>query len=66
MSADCECHRESGSHESCCGYDEGRHPDCPIHGDGSGARAIPFRLTAQGFFAAQERSNKARAELGLD
>lgn len=44
MSADCECHRESGSHESCCGYDEGRHPDCPIHGDGSGPNAIrrPF------------------------
>ena len=66
MSAACECHRESGSHEACCGHEDGRSPDCPMHGDGSGPRAIPFRLTAKGFFAAQERSNAARAELGLD
>lgn len=31
----CECHRESGSHEGCCGHPEGRNPDCPIHGDGT-------------------------------
>ena len=31
----CECHRETGSHELCCGHDEGRSPDCPIHGDGT-------------------------------
>jgi hypothetical protein len=31
----CECHRESGSHETCCGHAEGRNPDCPFHGDGS-------------------------------
>jgi hypothetical protein len=33
---DCICHREMAvSHQLCCGYDEGRNPDCPIHGDGS-------------------------------
>ncbi len=31
----CSCHRESGSHELCCGRPEGRDPDCAIHGDGS-------------------------------
>jgi hypothetical protein len=30
----CECHREAGSHELCCGHDQGRNPDCSIHGDG--------------------------------
>lgn len=30
----CECHRETGSHELCCGHDQGRSPDCLIHGDG--------------------------------
>ena len=41
---DCECHCESGSHESCCGYADGRSPDCPTHGDGSGPNAVrqPF------------------------
>ena len=63
---DCECHHETGSHSLCCGHDEGRSPDCPIHGDGSGPRAVPHRLTAKGFFEAQDRSLKARAELGLD
>lgn len=33
--SDCECHRESGSHDLCCGHDEGRNPDCPRHGDGT-------------------------------
>ena len=33
--ARCECHNESGSHESCCGNEGGRNPDCPIHGDGT-------------------------------
>lgn len=32
---ECQCHNELGSHELCCGHDEGRNPDCPIHGDGS-------------------------------
>ncbi len=32
---DCQCHKEAGSHELCCGYADGRNPDCPIHGDGS-------------------------------
>lgn len=32
---ECLCHRESGSHELCCGHEGGRNPDCPIHGDGS-------------------------------
>lgn len=33
----CTCHREqTSSHELCCGHDEGRNPDCPIHGDGYG------------------------------
>jgi hypothetical protein len=37
---DCECHHEAtDSHESCCGHEDGRSPDCPIHGDGSGPRA---------------------------
>ena len=31
---ECACHNEIGSHELCCGHDEGRSPDCPIHGDG--------------------------------
>lgn len=30
----CSCHRESGSHEACCGHDGGRDPDCMLHGDG--------------------------------
>jgi hypothetical protein len=30
------------------------------------AAAVPHRLTAQGFFEAQDRSLKARAELGMD
>lgn len=30
----CTCHREAGSHELCCGREEGRDPDCPQHGDG--------------------------------
>ena len=34
---ECTCHRDSdnGSHELCCGHDEGRDPNCPIHGDGT-------------------------------
>jgi hypothetical protein len=36
----CECHRETGSHELCCGHPEGRNPDCPTHGDGSGPNAV--------------------------
>lgn len=31
----CSCHHETGSHELCCGHDQGRNPNCPIHGDGS-------------------------------
>jgi hypothetical protein len=38
----CECHREPGSHELCCGYDDGRSPDCPIHGDAF-ARSVQYR-----------------------
>jgi hypothetical protein len=30
----CTCHNEPGSHELCCGHEDGRNPDCPIHGDG--------------------------------
>ena len=41
MTHDCECHQQiADSHESCCGYDNGRSPDCPTHGDGSGPRAV--------------------------
>ena len=36
----CTCHRESGSHEACCGHDQGRDPDCPFHGDGFGPHAL--------------------------
>jgi hypothetical protein len=38
MSAECSCHHEYSrhNHEECCGHDEGRDPDCPFHGDGSG------------------------------
>lgn len=41
---ECECHRESGSHELCCGHPEGRNPDCPLHGDGSTGRSTGVRL----------------------
>lgn len=38
----CTCHREATtSHEACCGHDEGRDPDCPQHGDGSGPEHCP-------------------------
>jgi hypothetical protein len=30
----CTCHRETGSHEQCCGHEQGHDSDCPIHGDG--------------------------------
>lgn len=35
--AQCECHREYSrwNHQECCGNEEGRNPDCPIHGDGT-------------------------------
>lgn len=34
-SVECICHNEPGiNHESCCGHEDGRSPDCPIHGDG--------------------------------
>ena len=37
----CTCHNDfSTTHESCCGHDDGRDPDCPYHGDGSGPGAI--------------------------
>ena len=37
---ECTCHREVlDSHEACCGHDEGRCPDCPFHGDGSGPQS---------------------------
>jgi hypothetical protein len=37
---ECTCHRETGTnHEQCCGHDEGRDPDCPFHGDGSGPQS---------------------------
>ena len=33
---ECLCHREAGSnHELCCGHEDGRNPDCEIHGDGT-------------------------------
>lgn len=36
---ECVCHdygrQHHDSHESCCGHDDGRNPDCPIHGDGT-------------------------------
>lgn len=40
--AECNCHRgyPESNHEGCCGHDEGRNPDCPFHGDGSGPGAI--------------------------
>lgn len=38
--AECLCHKESGSHELCCGRDGGRNPDCSLHGDGSGPVSI--------------------------
>lgn len=43
----CECHTESGPHDLCCGYEDGRSPDCPMHGDGSGTNAVaqPIRRT---------------------
>lgn len=31
----CDCHHESGDHDGCCGYDGGRSPNCPVHGDGT-------------------------------
>src|SRR6516165_5220557 len=32
----CTCHHENtDSHELCCGHEDGRDPNCPIHGDGS-------------------------------
>ena len=34
----CTCHGESGSHEACCGHEDGRDPDCRFHGDGSHRR----------------------------
>jgi hypothetical protein len=36
-SYECSCHREYSrwNHEECCGHEDGRDPDCPIHGDGS-------------------------------
>jgi hypothetical protein len=46
---DCECHRENtSSHESCCGYENGRSPDCPQHGDGSAPGSVrqPIRSFA--------------------
>jgi hypothetical protein len=35
---DCTCHRgyPGSNHEGCCGHDDGRDPNCPQHGDGSG------------------------------
>ena len=42
----CECHHEAtDSHETCCGHDGGRNPDCPTHGDGSGPNAIRQPIT---------------------
>jgi hypothetical protein len=34
---ECSCHREYSrwNHEECCGHEEGRNPNCPLHGDGS-------------------------------
>lgn len=37
----CTCHNDfSTTHEACCGHDDGRDPDCPYHGDGSGPNAV--------------------------
>lgn len=45
MSMICECHHEAtNSHESCCGHEDGRNPDCPIHGDGTTGRSTGIRL----------------------
>lgn len=33
----CTCHRESGSHERCCGHADGVDPNCPKHGAGRDA-----------------------------
>lgn len=31
---ECSCHTEHlKSHEACCGHENGRNPDCSIHGD---------------------------------
>lgn len=34
-SVECTCHHEptEKTHELCCGYANGRNPDCPRHGD---------------------------------
>lgn len=62
----CECHRETGSHELCCGHDEGRNPDCPIHGDAF-ARSVQYReryglhMTYDDAIAAYEEA-KAKAD----
>lgn len=40
--AECLCHKESGSHEVCCGHEGGRNPDCPQHGDGWNSEAKPW------------------------
>jgi len=36
----CSCHNEAGSHELCCGHEDGRSPDCTLHGDGAGSRVF--------------------------
>ena len=46
--ATCECHFEAtDSHDGCCGHEDGRNPDCPIHGDGSGPNAIRRPFTSE-------------------
>lgn len=33
---ECQCHKETGTnHEQCCGYTDGRNPNCFFHGDGT-------------------------------
>jgi hypothetical protein len=37
---ECSCHNEYSrcNHEECCGREEGRNPNCVLHGDGSTER----------------------------
>lgn len=45
---DCECHRETGNHELCCGHLEGRNPDCPRHGDRSPSSVLAVLAVLDG------------------
>lgn len=64
---DCECHFEvTDSHETCCGHEDGRNPDCPTHGDGSGPRSRRQRRTlSEALDAAQDAAQFKKVIQGL-